>query len=96
MSFGRRISGVRLGAPGFGDFADEKAQGAIGGFGEAYAWGDLNFFGAGAVVGDLDGGVRGGQVEVVGVFAGDVEGLAEAAGTSGEEPGFGGWYRLRR
>jgi len=43
-----------------------------------------------AVVGDLDGGVRRGCVEIVGVFAGDVEGLAEAAGASGEEFGFGG------
>jgi len=43
------------------------------------------------VVGDLDGGVVGGYVEVVGVFAGDVEGLAEATGASGEEFGFGVW-----
>ena len=44
-----------------------------------------------AVVGDLDGGVAGSQVEVVGVFAGDVEGLAEATGASGEKFGFGVW-----
>ena len=42
-----------------------------------------------AVVGDLDGGVVGGYVEAVGVFAGDVECLAETAGASGEEFGFG-------
>jgi hypothetical protein len=42
-----------------------------------------------AVVGDLDGGVGGGYVEAVGVFAGDVEGLTETARASGEEFGFG-------
>jgi hypothetical protein len=27
------------GALGFGGFADEEAEGAVGGFGDAYAWG---------------------------------------------------------
>ena len=83
------ISGVRFGAPGFGDLAGEEAQGEVGGFGEPYAWGGLDVGVVSAVVDDLDGGVGCGQVEVVGVFAGDVEGLAEAAGASGEEFGFG-------
>ena len=51
------ISGAGGGALGFGEFADEEAEGAVGGFGEAYAWGDLDFGGVVAVVGDLDGGV---------------------------------------
>src|SRR5947209_8681668 len=67
----------------------EEAEGAVGGFADAYAWGGLDFGGTVAIVGDLDGGVGRGDVEVVGVFAGDVESLTEAAGASGEEFGFG-------
>ncbi len=50
------ISGAGCGALGFGDFADEEAEGAVGGFGDADAWGGLDFGGMVAVVGDLDGG----------------------------------------
>jgi hypothetical protein len=82
------ISGARCGRPSFGDFADEEAEGAVGGFADAYAWGGLDCGGMVAVVGDLDGGVGRGYVEVVGVFAGDVERLAETARASGEEFGF--------
>jgi hypothetical protein len=47
----------RFGAPGFGDFADEEAEGTVSGFTDAYAWGGLDCGGMVAVVGDLDGGV---------------------------------------
>ena len=50
------ISGAGRGAFGFGDFGDEEAEGAVGGFADAYAWGGLDFGGTVAVVGDLDGG----------------------------------------
>jgi hypothetical protein len=33
------ISGAGCGAFGFGGFGDEEAEGAVGGFGDAYAWG---------------------------------------------------------
>ena len=36
--------------------ADEETQGAVGGFGDADAWGGLDFGGTVAVVGDSDGG----------------------------------------
>jgi hypothetical protein len=41
---------------GFGDLAGEEAEGAVGGFGDADAWGGLDFGGTVAVVGDSDGG----------------------------------------
>ncbi len=49
-------SGPGCGALGFGGFADEEAEGAVGGFADADAWGGQNFGGMVAVVGDLDGG----------------------------------------
>jgi hypothetical protein len=52
-----QISGAGCGAFGFGDFADEEAEWAVGGFADAYAWGGLDCDGMVAVVGDLDGGV---------------------------------------
>jgi hypothetical protein len=55
MVWGRRthISGAGF---GFGDFADEEAEGAVGGFTDAYAWSGLDCGGMVAVVGDPDGG----------------------------------------
>ncbi len=50
------ISGAGCGGLGFGDSADEEAEGAVGGFADAYAWGGLDFGGTVAVVGDPDGG----------------------------------------
>lgn len=51
------ILGAGCGMFGFGDFADEEAEGAVGGFADAYARGGLDFGGTVAIVGDLDGGV---------------------------------------
>jgi hypothetical protein len=81
-------SGVGCGASGFGSFTHEETEGAVGGFGDAYAWGGLDFGGTVAVVDDPDGGGGRGYVEAVRVFAGDVECLAETARASGEEFGF--------
>ena len=53
----RLSSGAGCGAFGFDDFADEEAEGAVGGFADADAWGGLDFGGMVAVVGDLDAGV---------------------------------------
>ena len=51
-----RASGARCGALGFGGFADEETERAVGGFGDSYAWGGQDFGGTVAVVGDPDGG----------------------------------------
>ena len=56
VSHVNHISGAGGGAFRFGDFTDEETEGAVGGFGDADAWGGLDFGGMVAVVDDLDGG----------------------------------------